>query len=167
MHQEYGGYTLLDQRQVAAKFQRTYRGEPRQVKQVRDDIIRIFGWCPMAEELILVASELATNAIKHSKSGNGGHFTVTVRVRYGDHAWIDVEDQGDRTAPRDLAGSHGADSSLGKGLAIVDALAGEGNWGLDSLARPRFLDDGLNPGQDAPEHVAWARIPWFPCPLGG
>jgi hypothetical protein len=144
---------LVDRRTMRAggKFQRTYAGEPGQVRQVREDIGWVFGWCPMAEELVL-----------HSKSGNGGQFTVTVRVRYGDYAWIDVEDQGGKPARRGPDGpqaAHNSDSSLGKGLAIVDALAGEGNWGLVSLARTRPSDSRLYPEENAPEHVAWARIP--------
>jgi hypothetical protein len=113
----------------------------------------------VAEELVLVASELATNAIQHSKSGDGGRFTVTVRVRHGDYARIDVGDQGGKSTPRDPGN---ADSSLGKGLAIVGALAGEGNWGLDPLAPTRPPDHGHPVEETAPGHVAWARIPWPP-----
>lgn len=164
-----GGYTLLHDSRAAAKFQRTYPGDPSQVRQVREDITLVFGWCLMAEELILVASELATNAIKHTKSGNGGQFTVTVRIRYGDYAWIGVKDQGGKPALRgpdgqdDPQAAHNADRSLGKGLAIVRALAGEGNWGLSPLSQAS-PSGNLHPEQNAPRHMAWARIPWLSTP---
>lgn len=167
-----GDCTLLDSPQTASMFERTYPGEPGQVRQVREDITRVFGGCPMAEELVLVASELATNAIQHSKSGDGGRLTVTVGARYGDCAWIYVKDQGGKPASRNPgrpgggAAAHNADSSLGKGLAIVDALAGEGNWGLASLARTESSDGGHHPEENAPEHVAWVRIPWPSIPEG-
>jgi anti-sigma regulatory factor (Ser/Thr protein kinase) len=134
------------------------------VRQVREDITRAFNWCPMTGELVLVASELATNAIQHSKSGSGGQFTVTVRVRHGDFAWIGVEDQGG--SPGDPQAARDVDSSLGKGLAIVDALAGKGNWGLVSLTRTRSPDGRLHSREEVPRHVAWARIPWRPITAG-
>ena len=154
--------------QAVRKLQCTYPGEPGQVRQVREDIARVFGWCPMAEELVLVASELATNAIQHSRSGDGGQFTVTVSVRHGDYARIDVEDQGGKSTPRNLGDPDGPqaernpDSSLGQGLAIVGALAGEGNWGLGPQAPTRLPDGMLPPEENTPGHVAWARISWLP-----
>lgn len=50
--------------------------------------------CPTAEDAVLLASELATNAITHSASGQpGGTFTIRVHIQGGCiHA--QVEDQG-------------------------------------------------------------------------
>jgi anti-sigma regulatory factor (Ser/Thr protein kinase) len=174
-----GIYALLHDPQAASKFERTYPGEATQVRQVRDDIARAFGWCPVADDLVLVASEFAANAILHTQSGNGGKFTVTARVLVGDYAWIDVEDQGGQPPPRapgdprepqgpDAAPAAGdAGREAGRGLLIVASLAGgEGNWGLDPLSRTRPWDPRLSPQQERPEHVAWARIPWPPIPRG-
>jgi hypothetical protein len=138
-----------------------YPGEPGQVRRVREDITRAFDWCPLAGDMVLIASELATNAIRHSRSGRGGQFTVTVRVRPGSCAWVSVEDQGggrgEQQAPPD------ADGSLGQGLVIVGALAGEGNWGLVPLTWTRPADARSDSRPDTPGHLAWARIPWPPA----
>jgi serine/threonine-protein kinase RsbW len=148
----------------AREFQRSYPGEPRQVRQVREDITRAFHWCLAAGELVLVASELATNAVRHSRSGQGGQFTVTVRVRPGDFTWIGVEDQGSRRADQEAVPD--ADRSLGQGLVIVDALAGKGNWGLVPVTWAVVPCDGPRSPADRPGCLAWARIPWPPDAAG-
>lgn len=148
-------------REAVFSWHRTYPGEPAQVGRVREDIAQVFGWCPQAEDLVLVASELVTNAIRHSRSGDGGRFGVTVGLRYGDYLRIEVEDEGGEPAVSGLARARAAldaDGSLGKGLAIVEALAGKGNWGVASPAAP--ADGNAQPGQDATGQVTWARIPW-------
>jgi anti-sigma regulatory factor (Ser/Thr protein kinase) len=137
-------------------FQRSYPGEPWQVRQVREDITRAFNWCLTAGELVLVASELATNAIRHSRSGRGGQFTVTVRVRPGDFTWIGVEDQGGRRGDQEAA--RDADRSLGKGLVIVNALAGDGHWGLVPITWTGAPCGGLHSPEDPPGRLAWACI---------
>src|SRR5262249_42658787 len=76
----------------------------------------------MADEVILCVSELAANAALHSRSGlPGGTFTVRARINPGDHAQIEVEDQGGPWTPG------GSDSEGHHGLAIVRALATD--WG--------------------------------------
>ena len=153
-----GGWAPSVGSRADCEFQRSYPGEPRQARQVREDITRAFNWCLMVEELVLVASELATNAIRHSRSGRGGQFTVTVRVRPRDFTWIGVEDQGGRRGDQEAVSE--ADRSLGKGLVIVNALAGEGNWGLVPIIWPGAPHSGRQTPQDPPGHLAWACIPW-------
>lgn len=153
-----GGWTLSVGPRADCEFQRSYPGEPRQVRQVREDITLAFNWCRTADELVLVASELATNAIRHSRSGRGGQFALTVRVRPGDFTWIGVEDQGGRQGGQEAA--RDADRSLGKGLVIVNALAGEGNWGLVPVTWTAAPCGGLQSPEDPPGHLAWACIPW-------
>lgn len=89
-----------------------------------------------------------------ARTAYGGRFSVTVGLRYGDSLWIDVEDEGGGPAAGGPAGAPDADGSLGKGLAIVEALAGKGNWGIASPAAPAD-------GECAPGRVTWARIPWL------
>ena len=51
--------------------------------------------CPMADDVIRCASELAANAAVHSHSRlPGGAFTVRAKISTGDYAWIEVEDNG-------------------------------------------------------------------------
>jgi anti-sigma regulatory factor (Ser/Thr protein kinase) len=73
----------------------TYPGRPEQVRAVRADLRGLLDRCPMADDVILCASELAANAALHSHSAwPGGEFTVRVKVSPGDYAWIEVEDNG-------------------------------------------------------------------------
>ena len=48
---------------------RTYPGTPDQIRVVRVDIRALADGCPLAEDIVLCASELATNAVMHSDSG--------------------------------------------------------------------------------------------------
>jgi serine/threonine-protein kinase RsbW len=121
-------------------FERAYRGTADQPRQVRTDLTRIAREYPVRDELVLLASELATNAILHSKSGHPARtFTVRMALYLGDYAWVEVIDQGGAWA----ADVH--DDEHGRGLALVAAIAGDANWGIDGDSRSR---------------IAWFRLDW-------
>lgn len=122
-------------------FGQVYPGTPEQVQSVRADLRGFLTGCPIADETILVASELAANAATHSSSRQpGGRFIVRAEVRPGDYAWIEVEDQGGM-----WAGHHPRDGRP-HGLEIVQTIAGDRSWGI---------------GGDATfGRVAWARLGW-------
>jgi anti-sigma regulatory factor (Ser/Thr protein kinase) len=89
-----------------------------QVRHARAFLRPVLADCPVADEVLLVCSELAGNAVQHSASARrGGHFIVRVVIRTGAHVWIEVEDNGGRWAARECTGEHG------RGLFIVDELA--------------------------------------------
>ena len=122
-------------------FDNVYPGRPEQVRSVRADLRGFLDGCPIADETILVASELAANAATHSSSRQpGGRFIVRAEVRHGDYAWVAVEDQGGI-----WAGHHPRDGRP-HGLDIVQTIAGDRGWGV---------------GGDATlGRVAWARLGW-------
>ena len=77
-------------------FGHAYPGRLEQVQRVRADLGAILNGCPIADETILVGSELAANAVTHSSSRQpGGRFIVRAEVCPGDYVGVEVEDQGD------------------------------------------------------------------------
>jgi anti-sigma regulatory factor (Ser/Thr protein kinase) len=109
---------------IAKPSMRVFLGSRREVRNVREFVARVVDGCPVTDEVILLVSEVATNAVVHTASGKGGTFTVIVHpldrmVR------VEVHDGGSETspgvrAPEDLAGS-------GRGLGLVESLATR--WG--------------------------------------
>jgi hypothetical protein len=126
----------------AITFEGDYRGTIDQARHVRTDLAKVAADCPVGDDLVLLASELATNAILHSKSGHPDRtFTMRVALYPGDYAWVEVIDQGGTWAADEFDDEHG------RGLAIVAAIAGDGNWGIDG---------------DAACRAAWFRLNWYP-----
>ncbi len=116
----------------------TYPGTTRHIRTVRDDLRRLLDGCPIADDLVLCASELAANAVLHSHSGSpGGTFTVHATISPGDYARVEVRDNGGSWTPA-VTGP-----SPGHGLDIVRALAAD--WGIDGDHRTRTI---------------WARLAW-------
>jgi len=82
------------------RWENTYDGFLATVSQVRRDVRAILGACPqvIADDLELVVSELAANAIRHSRSGaDGGTYTVRVSHQVTGkipYASVEVLDQG-------------------------------------------------------------------------
>ena len=90
---------------------------------------------PALGEALLLVSEVTANAVRHSASGDGGQFEVTVTVT-GGVVRVEVGDQGGSSEPR-LAGDGLAADALtgGRGLRIVDALAARWGHAGDELGR--------------------------------
>ena len=126
----------------AITFEGDCRGTIDQARHVRTDLAKVAADCPVADDLVLLASELVTNAILHSKSGHPDRtFTVRVTLYSGDYAWVEVIDRGGAWTADEFDDEHG------RGLTIVTTIAGDGNWGID--------------GDDA-SRVAWFRLNWLP-----
>jgi serine/threonine-protein kinase RsbW len=102
---------------------RTYEAHADQVRHVRRAIADYLPACPAAADAILIASELATNAIIHSAS-RGRSFAIRAEV-HPDYIRIEVEDHGGpwRSKPPD-GRLHGLD--------VIEALTGPGNWGVET-----------------------------------
>ena len=74
--------------------ERSFPGCLDQVREARAFIAGMLGGCPVADDAVLLISELATNACLYSASGDlGGAFTVRIE-RFGGHVRVQVEDQG-------------------------------------------------------------------------
>lgn len=116
----------------------SYPGRAERVRAVRADLRLLLAGCPVADDVIQCATELAANAVLHSQSGlPGGTFTVRTEIYPSDYVWIEVEDDGGTWLER----AH--DPGRGHGLDIVSALASD--WGVEG---------------DEDSRVVWARLDW-------
>jgi anti-sigma regulatory factor (Ser/Thr protein kinase) len=114
-----------------------------QVREARRFLTGILDGCPAADDVLLAASELATNAVLHSASSQpGGTFTVTAEVSDGEQVRIEVRDQGGpwNQVPHQDGRSHGLD--------IIATLA---------------TSHGVS-GDPPTGWTAWAVLPWQPVP---
>jgi anti-sigma regulatory factor (Ser/Thr protein kinase) len=97
-----------------------FPGIPAVISAVRSVVADASAGSPRAEDIVMIASEYATNAILHSPSGlPGGEFIVMLWVKPG-WARIEVHDAGVgdwAAAPCD------PDADGGRGLIIAEALA--------------------------------------------
>ncbi len=109
----------------------TYPGRADQVPKVRAFVARAAAGCPAVDEVVLMADEIAANAVLHSRSGEpGGWFTVRVEVGAGQWVGVQVDDEGGPQPPRLRSGSPAGDGADGggRGLRIVEVLADA--WGV-------------------------------------
>jgi anti-sigma regulatory factor (Ser/Thr protein kinase) len=103
-----------------------FPGRREQVAHARRFVARALTGCSVTDEAILCVSELATNALLHTASGNEGEFEVIVQQG---RSWIRiaVTDEGSSTTPTPRALD--ATSGDGRGLGLVALIAHRwGHW---------------------------------------
>jgi anti-sigma regulatory factor (Ser/Thr protein kinase) len=84
---------------------------------------------PALEKVALGVSELATNAIMHTPSGDGGQVTIGLRA-IGPLVRVEVTNDGTMSGKPRVR--RDADAENGRGILIIDALASE--WGVTETA---------------------------------
>ncbi|WP_336205025.1 ATP-binding protein [Nonomuraea sp. LPB2021202275-12-8] len=103
-----------------------FPGVPSQVAGARSLVTAVLGRDhPLHDDCALLTSELATNAILHSRSGAGGEFTVTV-LAARDLVRVCVEDGGSDGPP--CACRTSLQATGGRGLPLLEALSHR--WGF-------------------------------------
>jgi anti-sigma regulatory factor (Ser/Thr protein kinase) len=103
---------------------RVFPGHPGQVAHARRFVQRALADERAAEDAALLTSELATNAICHTATGQGGTFEIVIS-RHPAIVRIAVIDAGAPTVPT-LPAPGSLDAS-GRGLSLVEALTRQ--WG--------------------------------------
>jgi anti-sigma regulatory factor (Ser/Thr protein kinase) len=121
---------------TAATYQGTFGGRASEAGRVRREIARYLEDCPATGDIVLIAHELAANAILHSRS-RGGSFAVRCQMSLG-AVRVEVEDMGGPWRPRKA-------DDRPHGLDIVQALTGDGGWGTQATGTGR---------------LTWARLSW-------
>jgi hypothetical protein len=123
--------------QTATGYQRTFGGRADQLSQVRRDIAGYLGGCPVTQDMVLIADEMAANAILHTHSRSS---TFGVRCQLSARAArIEVEDLGGPWRPR-------PPDDRPHGLDIIQALTGPDGWGT----RPTGTGG----------RITWAQLSW-------
>jgi len=103
---------------------RTFPGSPDQVARVREFVRLVLGPVPVVDEAVLLTSELATNAVIHTASGQVGAFDVAVS-RYPSAVRVEVHDAGSYQVPMPRPRDHLTEE--GRGLGLVNLMADR--WG--------------------------------------
>jgi anti-sigma regulatory factor (Ser/Thr protein kinase) len=98
----------------------TYPGRADHLHHVRRAVASHLAGCTTADDAALIASELAANAIMHSRS-RAADFTVRAEL-HPDHVRIEAEDLGGPWRRRQPDGRR-------HGLDVVEALTGPDGWG--------------------------------------
>ncbi|GAA5071849.1 hypothetical protein GCM10023259_071020 [Thermocatellispora tengchongensis] len=106
----------------------------------REFVAKAVSGHPRADDLVQIASELITNAVRHTRSRQpGGRVDVSVAEGMGftgvEYAVVEVTDDGSDTQPC-VRRSYAAEES-GYGLALVENLAAR--WGYYTLGRRRTV----------------------------
>jgi hypothetical protein len=123
--------------ELVTEYQRTYLGRADQVRQVRRDVGKHLGDCPVTDDAVLVASEIASNSILHSRS-RGERFTIRAQV-HRNFVRVECLDAGGVWRSR-------RQDDRAHGLSIVEALTGPAAWGVETTG-----DGG---------RIVWARLEW-------
>lgn len=104
---------------------RMFSGSKQEIRSVREWVGRVVDGSDVADDVVLLSSELATNAVLHSASGGDGTFTVLVLAE-GGLVRVEVHDRGSAGVPAIRQPRQPAES--GAGLSLVECIADR--WGF-------------------------------------
>jgi len=130
-----GGAPQPDHPDIPPRFRQAFAGHPDQVAQARRFVEGALAGCPALADVVLLTSELATNAVQHSATGRGGAFVVAISHGPG-RVKVTVADGGSATRPA-VAPEAAELAVSGRGLLLVDVLADR--WGYASDLDHRAL----------------------------
>jgi anti-sigma regulatory factor (Ser/Thr protein kinase) len=122
---------------TATRYQGTFHGRAEEVSRVRREVARYLGDCPVTNDIVLIADELAANCVLHTRS-RGEFF----RIR------CELSPRSVRVEAEDMGGPwrRGKPGDRPHGLDIVETLAGPNGWGTETIG-----DGG---------RIVWARLTW-------
>jgi serine/threonine-protein kinase RsbW len=113
---------------------RIFAGSPNEVRNVRSFVGQVIQGCPVADDIVLLASELAANAVVHTESGTDGTFSVRVCAEDG-NTRVEVHDLGSGNAP--TVHDSAITAEAGRGLCLVEMIATR--WGHSGGQRGRVV----------------------------
>jgi hypothetical protein len=130
------------------KWRKLFPGEEQQISALRRWLTGLLPECPSRDDVVTVAVELATNALKFTASGQGGSFAVEITWD-GAIVRVGVADDGASDGPHLIEDPL---SEHGRGLMIVRALSSRAGVCGDHRGRLAWADitwtaDGVVPPQ--------------------
>ncbi len=153
------GLPVLNAAYTVRPRRRVFPGRPDQVRHARRFVERALDGCPVTDTAVLLTSELASNAVQHTATRDGGSFEV-IACRALAAAAVAVIDDGAATTPAPREARPGDLNERGHGLELVDMLATQwGHWGHWECAQPG--EPGPNgAGSKAVRRLVWFRLDW-------
>jgi hypothetical protein len=126
---------------------RLFQGEEDQLAALRRWLELLLPDCPARDDVAIVATELGTNAIRHTASGRGGWFAVDI-TWHQPAVRVAVTDRGSSGRPQvidDPASEHGRGLLVVQGLSVRTGVCGDHRgrlvwadvpWGDAAAAEP-------------------------------
>jgi Histidine kinase-like ATPase domain len=111
----------------ALRWREVFQGEERQLGVVRRWLASLLPECPARDDVISVATELGSNALRHTASGRSGLFAIEV-TWHESVVRVAVADSGGPTEPHvieDPAVEHGRGLLLVRGLSVRTGVTGD------------------------------------------
>jgi anti-sigma regulatory factor (Ser/Thr protein kinase) len=119
---------------------RDFPGIPEAIAETRDFLRTLLPNSPVIDNALLLTSEVATNAIRHSRSA-GRTFTLVI-LDIGHAIRIEVVDDGAPTAPQVI---DDIDAIAGRGMLLVASIATQwGTWS-DEAGRTTWFELSPSP----------------------
>lgn len=130
----------------ALRWRRVFPGDNAQISTLRRWLECVLPPCSSRDDLMSVAVELSTNAVRHTASGSGGWFVAEV-TWWKQMTRVAIYDDGSQNSPRLTEDPLCED---GRGLLMVSALSVR--MGVEGNAQGRAV---------------WADIPWTGQDISG
>lgn len=140
-----GGTHLV---RVLPSWARAFPGTPRQAGAARRFAAALLAGSPFCDDALVVVSELFTNAVRHTHSGQPGGLVIVQVSRWRLGVRLAVTDQGSPGRPVIRVPAFGEPAESGTGLFLVSQLASRLDWHDDASGRTLCAILGKLP----PEH---------------
>lgn len=113
---------------------RRFPGASDEVAKVRHWLAGLLPTCEARDDVLMVGSELATNALRYTASGApGGHFAVKAEWTADGMLLVCVADLGGPTVPRVIEDPR--EGMTGRGLFLVRGLSADWGFAGDTTGR--------------------------------
>jgi len=141
------------------RWRRVFPGREDQVGQVRRFVAELLAGYPERDDVALCATELSTNAIRHTASGHGGFFAIELSWA-GMTIRLSIADAGAPAGPVLRRRDPDTLEEAGRGLDVVASLSD--GYGFEGDHRGRVVWAQFSSASAAAPHAA--RVPLVPQP---